>query len=172
MGISAHGTRVTRNGDEIPNLSDVTPPALMRHEVDDTRHIDQDERFVVGIRRVGELGFDVDFLDGLDDLVTAWMNNTRDDYAIFLPDGARWNFSGVVVDVMPKAPVEGRLMARVSIRPVGALTIPGVGPFLLNEDGTFILQAEGGRIVLENQDTWLTEGGEEILTEGGELITV
>lgn len=144
-GISAQGTRVTRNGVDIAGLSDVVPPPLTRKAVDDTRHFEADERFEVGIRRAGLLEFDIDFPDA-DDLLTAWENDQTDAYVVIFADGAEWTFDGKVVDVSPKAAVEGRLVAHVAIRPTAAVDVGG--ELLLLENGGRLLLEDDGRIIL------------------------
>ena len=54
-GISAHGTIIKRNGRAIAELKDITPPALTRKPIDTTTHNSNDDSYVVGIRRKGEL---------------------------------------------------------------------------------------------------------------------
>ena len=133
FGFSAHGTIVTRNGDEIAELKDITPPALTRKPIETTTHNSDDDSYVVGIRRKGELQFMGNFLpsgvgpslgeDGAHDAVTglmeAWASGSKDLYVITFPDTATWTFSGFVTNVAPKAPVDGALEASFSIRPSG-----------------------------------------------------
>lgn len=147
-GISAQGTRITRNGTDIPNLGDVIPPPLMRRPVEDSRHNRDDEEFEPGIRRAGLLEFDTDFVEGLQDLVTAWELNSADNYAVFTPDGAEWTFTGLVVTIAPKAPVEGRLLAHVQVRPTGRVSILS-GNGLLTEAEGFLLTEAGGTLLQE-----------------------
>lgn len=125
-GISAHGTLVKRNGTAIAELQDITPPQLTRKPIDTTTQNSDDDSYVAGIRRKGELQFSMNFLPSLDPthdantgLLKAWADGTKDQYQILFPDGAVWLFSGFVVNIQPKAPVDGALSANVSIRPSG-----------------------------------------------------
>jgi hypothetical protein len=125
-GISAHGTLIKRNGTAIAELQDITPPALTRKPIDTTTQNSDDDSYVVGIRRKGELQFSMNFLpssepthDASTGLLKAWADGTKDQYQILFPDGAVWLFSGFVSNIAPKAPVDGALSANVSIRPSG-----------------------------------------------------
>lgn len=125
-GISAHGTIIKRNGSAIAELKDITPPALTRKPIDTTTHNSDDDSYVVGIRRKGELQFMVNFLpsgesshDASDGLLDAWAQGSKDLYEIDFPDGAVWLFSGFVTNIAPKNPVDGVFEASVSIRPSG-----------------------------------------------------
>lgn len=125
-GISAHGTIIKRNGTAIAELKDITPPALTRKPIDTTTHNSDDDSYVVGIRRKGELQFMINFLpsgeathDGTDGLLDAWATGSKDLYEIDFPDGAVWLFSGFVTNIAAKQPVDGVQEASVSIRPSG-----------------------------------------------------
>lgn len=125
-GISAHGTIIKRNGTPIAELKDITPPPLTRKPIDTTTHNSDDDSYVVGIRRKGELTFMVNWLPFSEDthdastgLLDAWATGSKDHYAIDFPDGAVWQFSGFVVNIAPKAPVDGAQEASISIRPSG-----------------------------------------------------
>ena len=125
-GISAHGTIIKRNTVPIAELKDITPPALSRKPLETTTHNSDDDSYVVGIRRKGELQFMVNFLpfdepthDGSTGLLDAWAQGSKDRYDIEFPDGAVWLFSGYVTNIAPKNPVDGVFEASVSIRPSG-----------------------------------------------------
>jgi len=124
--ISAHGTIIKRNSVAIAELRDITPPPLTRKPIETTTHNSDDDSYVVGIRRKGELQFQLNFLpfsdtthDADGGLLTAWANGTKDLYEIDFPDGAIWLFSGFVTNIAPKSPVDGEQSASVSIRPSG-----------------------------------------------------
>lgn len=125
-GISAHGTIIARNGTDIAELKDITPPPLSRKPIETTTHNSDDDSYVVGIRRKGELQFMVNWLpsgeathDATTGLLDAWAQGSKDKYEIFFPDGAYWLFSGFVSNIAPKAPVDGAQEASISIRPSG-----------------------------------------------------
>lgn len=125
-GMSSHGAIVRRNGTAIAELKDTTPPPLSRKTFDTSTHNSEDDSYVVGTRRKGEMQFMVNFLPSGDPthnanggLITAWAAGSKDKYECEYPDGAIWLFSGFVVLIAPKLPVEGIMEANVSIRPSG-----------------------------------------------------
>src|SRR5687768_9104494 len=90
-GISAHGTIITRNplgsgsDDAIGELRDITAPPLTRNPIETTTHNSDDDSYVVGIRRKGELQFTVNFLpsadeshNSVDGLLQAWATGQKD----------------------------------------------------------------------------------------------
>lgn len=141
LGMSAHGTVVARSGDpnwpdsapsggsvnfvDIAELEDITPPPLTRKAIDTTTHNQDDDRYVVGIRRHGDLSFKMNFIpnigshDEFTGLLASWKQGLRDIYRITFPDGSTWIFSGFVTNFAPAAPVDEKLSASVSIRPTG-----------------------------------------------------
>lgn len=125
-GISAHGTIIKRNGTAIAELRDITPPPLSRNPIETTTHNSDDDSYVAGIRRKGELQFMVNWLpsgeethDATDGLLDAWAQGSKDLYEIDFPDGAVWLFSGFVVGIAPTNPVDGAQEATITIRPSG-----------------------------------------------------
>lgn len=129
-GISAHGTIINRNGTPIAELKDITPPPLSRKPIETSTHNSDDDSYVVGIRRKGELQFMLNFLPSGEathgassGLLDAWAQGSKDRYDILFPDGSAWLFSGFVTNIAPKAPVDGAFEASVSIRPSGGQII-------------------------------------------------
>jgi hypothetical protein len=129
-GISAHGTIIKRNGTPIAELKDITAPALTRKPIETTTHNSADDSYVVGIRRKGELTFNVNFLPSgevthgtVSGLLDAWATGSKDHYEIDFADGATWQFSGFVSNIAAKAPVDGAFEAAISIRPSGSQTL-------------------------------------------------
>jgi len=128
--ISSHGTIVTRNNIEIGELRDITPPALTRNTFDTTTQNDDDDSYVVGIRRKGELSFTINFLQSgevshgaISGLLQAYLTGSKDLYKITFPDESYWQFSGYLTNIAPKAPVDGELAADVTIRPTNAFIL-------------------------------------------------
>jgi hypothetical protein len=124
--ISAHGTIIKRNGNAIAELRNITPPPLTRNQIETTMHNSDDDSFVVGIRRKGDLQMQIGFLpsgeashNAVAGLMKAWADGSQDLYEIDYPDGASWLFSGFVVNIAATAPVDGGLEANISIRPSG-----------------------------------------------------
>jgi hypothetical protein len=130
--ISAQGTLVSRNGTDIAELRDITPPALSRNPIETTMHNSEDDSYVVGIRRKGTLDLSLGFLPSGDathnpvaGLMKAWADGSKDRYEITFPDGGKWIFSGFVTNIAASAPVDDGLTADVSIRPTnGHILLP------------------------------------------------
>jgi hypothetical protein len=103
---------------------------LTRNTFDTTTQNDDDDSYVVGIRRKGELSFTINFLQSgevshgaVSGLLAAYLNGSKDLYKITFPDGAYWQFSGFLSNITPKAPVDGELSADVTIRPTNAFIL-------------------------------------------------
>lgn len=142
-GISAQGTIIEVSIDpawvgsgsvsytEIAELREITPPALTRNIIDVTTQNEDDDAAVVGIRRHGDLTFDMNFVpnnathDHLTGLQKKWFDGSRNIYRIRFPPvapqtvGSAWVFSGYVSSFAPSAPLDDRLSAAVTIRPTG-----------------------------------------------------
>ena len=109
----------------IGELRDITAPALTRNTIELTNHNNSDDEYIVGIRRHGDLTFNVNFVptngshDHLTGLQKKWFDGTRDIYKLTYPDGTSWLFSGFVTNFGASAPVDDRLSADVTIRPTG-----------------------------------------------------
>lgn len=139
--ISAQGTIVARSIDpnwpdddpqggavefvDIAELKDITPPALTRNSIETTTHNQDADRYIVGIKRHGEMSMNLNFLpdnathDHVTGLQQAWDDGSRDIYRIAYPNGRTWIFSGYVTNLEPDAPVDDALTADVTIRPTG-----------------------------------------------------
>lgn len=140
-GMSAQGTLIARSIDpawppddpvggvvnfiEIAELREITPPALTRNEIELTNHNNEDDEYIVGIRRHGTMTFNINFVpqnsthDHETGLQQAWFDGTRDIYRMTYPDGTQWLFSGFVTNIAPSAPVDDRLSADITVRPTG-----------------------------------------------------
>jgi len=127
-GISAHGTLISRNGVNIAEVRDITMPPLTRKALEITTHQDNDDAYVVGLRRRGDLSFLFNFIPinqttAAASLIQAWYLGTLDAYVVLFTDLTRWAFQGYVTNFAAKAPVDGAAEATVGIRPTGAMTI-------------------------------------------------
>lgn len=137
--ISAQGTLVARAPEATPTvfatigeLRNITPPPLTRKAIETTSHNEVEESFVVGIRRKGELSFQIGFLPSLSShdevagLIYSWQQGDCDIWRITYPDGSTMLFSGYVSNIAPSAPVDDGLVADVTVRPTGLATITSV----------------------------------------------
>lgn len=131
--ISAQGTIIERDPlgggsfAAIAELRDISGPALSRNPIETTNHNDQDESYVVGIRRHGEVTFTIGYIptetshDDSSGLIDSWQDGDRDVFRITYPDGTAWVFSGFITNFSVNAPVDDGLTADVSIRTTGAM---------------------------------------------------
>jgi hypothetical protein len=152
-GISAHGFQIRFNGVAVDELKDVTPPALTRKAVDDTRHNDDDDEYKMGIRRAGPMHFDMNFLPATgQQFLDAWANFTLDRYVLIYPDGAIMSFFGYVIDINGKAPVDDGLVVTITVQPSGEINLLAtIGePSVLLETGDYLLLETGDHILLES----------------------
>lgn len=130
---SAHGTLIARNPlgagsfATIGELRDITPPPLTRNAIETSSHNEDDDSYVVGIRRKGEMTFAIGFKpddaghDHSTGLANSWADGDCDLWRITYPDGSAWLFSGYVTNIGVSAPVDDGLVADVTVRPTGLL---------------------------------------------------
>ena len=141
MAISGHGTLIARAPAATPTvfttiaeLNDVTPPELMRNEFDASTQDVNIDTYILGMLRRGGFKVSMNFLpsnathDQLTGLYKALTTEPVpvDGWKITFPDATVWVMSGQVQAISPKAPVDGKLAADVSVRMTGKMTIGGV----------------------------------------------
>lgn len=147
-GFSAQGTIVASSQDpnwpptapaggavsftDIAELRSITPPALTRNELETTTHNEQDDAYLVGIRRKGTMDLAINWVpsgathSATTGLISWWNTGARRIFRIRYPDGSAWLFSGFVTNVGPQAEVDSILTADVSIRPTGGMIFTNV----------------------------------------------
>jgi hypothetical protein len=125
--INSHGTVLKRNGTAVAEVRDITPPPLQRNTFDVSTQNDNDDAYIVGRRRRGEMSWNINWLPSgevthgaASGLLNAWASGTKDLYQLTYPDGSYWIFSGYLVNLAPAVPEDGGLSADVTVRPVGA----------------------------------------------------
>lgn len=140
-GFSAQGTLVASSTDpnwppqapvggavsftNIAELRGIKPPTFTRNELENTVHNDQDESFLVGIRRKQPMTLALNFVpSGATHNHTAglqywWYQGLRRIFRVRYPDGSAVIFSGFVTAIGPDAQVDSILTADVTIRPTG-----------------------------------------------------
>lgn len=140
LAISAHGTRVyvqlTAGGSwtEIAEMGDVQPPGLSRNEFDASTQDKNIDAWVLGVLRRSPMTMPLNFLpannthDHLTGLQKLMIDNTVTGFKIVFSDTGltTWVASGQVQNFQPKAPVDGKLSADVTIRFSGVMMIGGV----------------------------------------------
>ena len=133
--IGTLGTTLTRGGQHIAQVQDVSGPDLSTDTDEITNHDSPDgvEEFIPTIKRTGEVTFPLVFLmddpthDASTGVVQGWADRSLDTYELRYPDeegtpeaGGGWDFSAYVTGVSNSAPVDGHLAADVTLRPSGA----------------------------------------------------
>ena len=143
LGVSAHGTIVAVQltpgaaFTNIAELGDITPPALTRNEFDATTQDKDIDNYVLGVLRRGAFTVPVNWLplDSTHSASTGVLkllkDNTVTGWRIRFPTAAGgaavdWIMSGQVQGMVPKAPVDGKLSADITLRFSGLMTIGGI----------------------------------------------
>lgn len=127
--LSGHGTLISRNGTPIAELGDMTPPALTRNEFDTTTQDEDIDSYILGVLRRSAMTFPMNFIptdgthDHLTGLYAAIIDNDVDEYRVTFPDGTEWIMSGMVQNIVPTAPLDGKLSANVTLRFSGPMQI-------------------------------------------------
>lgn len=139
--LSGHGTLISRAPTATPSvftviaeLGDVTPPELHRNEFDAVSQQDNIDSYVMGMLRRGQLKVPLNFIptnathDHLTGLYKALITEPPpyEGYKLTYPDATQMVFSGQVQSIIPRAPVDGKLSAEVTIRLSGKMAIGGV----------------------------------------------
>lgn len=132
--LSGHGTLIYRNGTPIAELGDITPTALTRNEFDTTTQDEDIDSYILGVLRRSAMTFPMNFIptngthDHLTGLYQAIIDNVVDEYQVRFPDAAvtTWIMSGMVQNIVPTAPLDGKLSANVTLRFSGPMKIGGL----------------------------------------------
>lgn len=133
--LNAHGT-LLKKGDgaspevftAIARLKELKPPALTRQTFEDLIQNTDFNEFIVGIGRTGEMTFKISYdpsdatHDDSTGLIAEWKNATKKNYEVVFTDGSIWKFAAYVTNFAADVPVEGIVMADVTLRPTGAMT--------------------------------------------------
>lgn len=141
LAVSAHGTlidvQLTPGGawTEIAEQGDITPPAFTRNEFDATTQEKDIDSYVLGVLRRGQMTQPLHFLptnntqDHLTGLYKLMIDNTVTGFRIRYPAVAGsviWILSGQVQNLVPQAPVDGKLALDLTLRFSGPMSIGGV----------------------------------------------
>lgn len=142
LGVSSHGTilsvQLTPGGafTAVAELGDITPPALTRNEFDATTQEKDIDAYVLGVLRRGAMTVPINYLpnnnthDHLTGLGKLIKDNTVTGFKIAFPaavgTAVDWIMSGQVQGLVPKAPVDCKLSADITLRFSGLMSIGGV----------------------------------------------
>lgn len=143
LAVSAHGTIVAVQltpgsaFTDIAELGDITPPGLTRNEFDATTQEKDIDAYALGVLRRGAFTVPINWLptnnthDHLTGVLKLLKDNTVTGWRVRFPTAAGgsavdWIMSGQVQGMVPKAPVDGKLSADITLRFSGLMTIGGV----------------------------------------------
>ncbi len=138
--ISGHGTLIARAPQATPTVfttiaelsGDIMVPDLTRKEIDSSAHNRDIDSYVLGMLRRSSITFPISYVasDGTHDNITGLYSairlNSIDGYRITFPDGDVWVCSGGCSAIKKKAPLDGLLVADITVRPSGAFLINGM----------------------------------------------
>ena len=132
--VKSHGTIVARQAHgtgafvDIGEITDITIGPYTRNPIEALSQTDEDDYYVVGMRRTGEMSFGINFNptyashDHVAGLIYSWENGLLEGWRITYPDvdTSTLIVSGYITNIAPTAPIDGILTAQVTIRPTGA----------------------------------------------------
>lgn len=124
-----HGTLIKRSDDgtstgnfiTVGRVRDVTPPPLSRDTVETTDMESEDkwEEFIGGIKRSGELSFDMTFDPGSAE-TTEFMTDLNNDnpryYSIVFPDSSEWKLKALLIGFEPAVPVADKMATTITYK--------------------------------------------------------
>ena len=143
LAVSSHGTLVAVELSpvvsgiftDIAEQGDHTPPSYTRNEFDATTQEKDIDSYVLGVLRRGQFSMALNFLptnnthDHLTGLYKLMIDNTVAGWRVTFPIAAGsvvWILSGQVQNIVPAAPVDGKLALNATIRFSGPMSIGGV----------------------------------------------
>lgn len=112
----------------IAELTNITPPALSRNEIETTTHNDMQESFLAGLLRKGPVTLAINWLPAdptHSALLNAILNNTPTDFEIQWPNaGPLWSYSAYVMNFGPGGGTPDiALTADITLRLRGNITL-------------------------------------------------
>ena len=135
QAVNAFGTTISKDGNEIAEVTNIGGPKLARDTLEVTHHKSTGmwREFIKGLKDGGEVSLDLNFLPfhathnasttGLladfsdDTTIAAWV--------LTFPDsgGTTWSFNGIVTGFEPSQPFDDKLTASVTIKVTGQPTL-------------------------------------------------
>lgn len=128
-GVDGFGTEFQR-GDggspetftKISGRLEISGPALSREVYDATDHDSPGgwEEAVAGIKRSGEVSFDIHYEPSVHDTLVGDLDDTQPrNYRLVFPDGAQWAFAAWMTGFEPTAPHDELLTASLTFKITG-----------------------------------------------------
>jgi predicted secreted protein len=107
----------------IGEQTNITPPSISADAIDATHSESPSGRreFIPGLVDEGEVSFEINYQPGAASFATllGYLRSTVVARVIF-PNGAKWQFSGILTGVEPEAPVDDKMVASVTFKLTGA----------------------------------------------------
>lgn len=130
IGYGSHFDILTSTGPDvwtkIGEQMNIKPPAVKADTHDATHSASPGgyREFIPGLVDGGEVSFDVNYVPGDATIVTA-MTYLRSVITarVVLPNGYIWNFSGILTEFAPDAPLDGKMVMSVSVKVSGVPTL-------------------------------------------------
>ena len=141
IAISGHGTLIQRATAALPftfttiaEVGDITAPGLTRNDFEALTQDRNIDAYILGVLRRNPLTIAINYLpsdathDHLTGLAKAIITEPPpiDGYKMIFPGGIAWIMSGQCKGFEPKAPVDGKLVADVTIRLSDRMYLGGV----------------------------------------------
>lgn len=137
MAKVSHGTKLQRETatpgtyEDIAGVLDIDLPAFSRDVIDTTSQSSAgaEEAITSAVLKTGEVSFEINYdpTDSTHSAATGILgnleDNTKKNWKILFPDATAWTFGAWVTKFQPKAPVNGKLTAAVSMKITGAPTL-------------------------------------------------
>lgn len=132
--VNAFGTLLKRNGTTVAEVNDITPPSLGRDEIEVTHHQSPNRwrEFIKGLKDAGEFSMSINYIptnsthNASTGLLADFANDTTvDTWTLVFPDTAltTWSFPGFMKGFAPKAPIDDKLSADVTMKVTGQPTL-------------------------------------------------
>lgn len=130
MKISAYGTTLVMNGDDIAQVTNISGPSFGLDTVDVTTHDQANawEQHIATLLRSGTVTVDIVYdpdLSSHADTLGAMVGKDAESFELNFPDPAKsqYLFDAFVTGFTPSAPVDGALTASVTLKITGEPTL-------------------------------------------------
>ena len=130
MKISAYGTTLVMNGDDIAQVTNISGPSFGLDTVDVTTHDQANawEQHIATLLRSGTVTVDIVYDPDLASHVStlgAMVDRDKESFELNFPDPAQsqYVFDAFVTGFTPSAPVDGALTASVTLKLTGEPTL-------------------------------------------------
>lgn len=119
------GAFLQKAGTTIAEVTNITGPGLTRDTFNTTYHGGTWQEYVAGLPDAGEINIDLNWLPANTNQshIYSDMTATAQTYQILFTDAATttWTVTGLVTNVTPAAPVDGKLSATATFKLTGAV---------------------------------------------------